>query len=88
MHHKYLEPKHRYYIIRILFGEVDERFKSPPWKGGTGATLSRVRIPPSPPKSHAFQAYLALLATKPPPCGAQANVGILIFRFCPNSEIF
>jgi hypothetical protein len=30
-------------------GELDERFKSPPWKGGIGATLSRVRIPRSPP---------------------------------------
>ena len=30
-------------------GEMDEWFKSPPWKGGTGATLSRVRIPLSPP---------------------------------------
>lgn len=25
--------------------EMDERLKSPPWKGGTGATWSRVRIP-------------------------------------------
>jgi hypothetical protein len=45
-----LEAKRRYYIIRIPHGEMDERFKSPPWKGGTGATLSRVRIPLSPPK--------------------------------------
>ena len=27
-----------------------ERFKLPPWKGGTEFTLSRVRIPLSPPK--------------------------------------
>ena len=37
------------YNAAPLPGEVDEWFKSPPWKGGTGATLSRVRIPPSPP---------------------------------------
>lgn len=37
-------------IIAPSFGEMDERFKSPPWKGGIGATLSRVRIPLSPPK--------------------------------------
>lgn len=36
-------------IIAPSFGEMDERFKSPPWKGGIGATLSRVRIPLSPP---------------------------------------
>lgn len=83
-----MEAKRRYYIIRIPHGEMDERFKSPPWKGGTGATLSRVRIPLSPPRSHAFQACLALLATKPAPCGAQANIGILKLRFLPNSEIF
>ena len=28
---------------------MDERFKSPPWKGGTEVTLSRVRISLSPP---------------------------------------
>ena len=31
-------------------GEMYERFKLPPWKGGTEFTLSRVRIPLSPPK--------------------------------------
>ncbi len=31
-------------------GEMAERSKAPPWKGGIGATLSRVRIPLSPPK--------------------------------------
>ena len=30
-------------------GEMDEWFKSPPWKGGTGLSLSRVRISLSPP---------------------------------------
>jgi hypothetical protein len=35
-------------IIRHL-GEMDEWFKSPPWKGGTGLSLSRVRISLSPP---------------------------------------
>ncbi len=25
--------------------EMDERFKSPPWKGGSGVTPTRVRIP-------------------------------------------
>ena len=38
-------------IIAPSFGEMDERFKSPPWKGGIGATLSRVRIPLSPPNT-------------------------------------
>lgn len=32
-----------------VLGRVDERFKSPPWKGGIGVTLSRVRISPLPP---------------------------------------
>jgi hypothetical protein len=30
-------------------GEMAEWSKAPPWKGGIGATLSRVRIPLSPP---------------------------------------
>ena len=30
-------------------GELAEWSKAPPWKGGIGATLSRVRIPLSPP---------------------------------------
>lgn len=33
---------------------MDERFKSPPWKGGTGVTLSRVRISLSPPVNDAL----------------------------------
>ena len=41
---------------------MDEWFKSPPWKGGTGATLSRVRIPPSPPV--VFPSIIANLGDK------------------------
>ncbi len=47
-------------IIAPSFGEMDERFKSPPWKGGIGATLSRVRIPLSPPNIKAPSRVLLL----------------------------
>ena len=36
---------------------MDEWFKSPPWKGGTGLSLSRVRISLSPPTSLAILQY-------------------------------
>jgi hypothetical protein len=41
---------------------MDERFKSPPWKGGTGFTLSRVRISLSPPKV-SFKQYHQIVKT-------------------------
>ena len=41
------------YIIKLkkkyFYGEVAERFKAHAWKACKGATLSRVRIPLSPP---------------------------------------
>lgn len=42
-------------LKHIQFGRVAERLKAPPWKGGTGATLSRVRIPPLPPINSLMQ---------------------------------
>ena len=45
-------------------GEMDERFKSPPWKGGTGVTLSRVRISLSPPTPCFIQFIKALNLNK------------------------
>lgn len=52
-----VSTKYLIYNPASFRGEVDEWFKSPPWKGGTGATLSRVRIPPSPP----YQAHALIL---------------------------
>ncbi len=37
------------FLFELNRGEMAEWSKAPPWKGGIGATLSRVRIPLSPP---------------------------------------
>ncbi len=37
------------FLLELNRGEMAEWSKAPPWKGGIGATLSRVRIPLSPP---------------------------------------
>jgi hypothetical protein len=47
-------------IILPYCGEMAERSKAPPWKGGIGATLSRVRIPLSPPVVSIFSPFQAI----------------------------
>ena len=49
-------PRRFEYASRALIGEVAERFKAPVLKTGKDASLSRVRIPSSPPSGDPFRA--------------------------------
>ena len=72
------------YNAAPLPGEVDEWFKSPPWKGGTGVTLSRVRIPPSPPNTRATHAVAFLFRSA---VSCPESSGLIFHAYCSNAAV-